>query len=203
MGWPGTIPPVRMQALIKTTETRRDPGGEQILADMEMLIRAEKCFEISTTPPELPQTTNKAPLTGKALSLLNLEELTQVAWQQDTAFTIGGILSRVDSDPEKEERIIFKLLRDPEWMGYNPILPWMKGLNVTISESREMPGSPGIASAEPAEDGFPPGTTPMFPIGEGKLLASIMKWHEANEVRWRPQSEQTGYQSWYNRQPRQ
>ena len=105
----------------------------------------------------------------------------------------------VASDGKKENRVIFKLLRDPEWIGYNPMLPMVKGLNITISESREMLGRPGIISAEPAEDGFPPGTTQMFPLGEGNQLAAILRWHEAKEVRWRPQHEGTEPASWYDR----
>ena len=32
-----------------------------------------------------------------------------------------------------EEKVIFKLLRDPEWTGFNRIPPMLRRLNATIS----------------------------------------------------------------------
>ena len=93
---------------------------------------------------------------------------------QDTVSTIGGVMSRIKPNGKSERRIIFELLRKPEWIGFNKMLPLLKGLNVTISESREMPSHPGIVSAEPPEDGFPPGTTSDFPAGEAQLLAEVL-----------------------------
>ena len=199
IGWPGTITPPRMRALIKALETSQDPQETQILQDLESLIRAHDCINFSTTKHEIEEPPRHLNLTGASLSLFNLEAMTKFAWEQDTTSTIGGLISMVSSNGEREHRVIFKLLRHPEWTGYNPMLPFMKELNITISESHQIPGHPGLISGEPAEEGFPPGTITAFPDGQAELLASILRWHRAKEVRWRPQHAQVDPSSWYQR----
>ena len=187
IGWPGTMPPSRMRTMIEAIETGRDPQGEQILTDLGMLVQAQNCLKFSAEIPEETQAPIPSTLGRKEQSLLNLKRLTIAAWTQDTVSTIGGVMSIISIDGNSEYRTVFKLLRDPEWIGFNRMLPLLKGLNATISESREMPSRPGIVSAEPAEDGFPPGTNSDFPEGEAELLAIVLKWHQVREVRWRPQ----------------
>ena len=199
IGWPGTITPPRLRALIKAIETKEDPQGTQILTDLESLTKAQDCINFSKTNPDVQEPPPQLKLTGPSLSLFNLEAMTQVAWMQDTISTVGGIISMATPNGKREHRIIFKLLRHPEWIGYNPMLPLMKGLNITISESREMPGHPGVINGEPAEEGFPPGSTTEFPEGAPQLIASVIRWHRPKEVRWRPQHAETDRSSWYRR----
>ena len=199
VGWPGTLPPKRMRIMIQAMETGRDPQGEQILLDMEMLIKANDCLGFSAKIPDGMYDPIPAALDSKTESFIHLERMTVAAQEQDTAFTIGGIMSRSNPDEHSEQRLLFKLLRDPEWIGFNKVLPMLKGLNATISESREMPGRPGLVSAEPTQDRFPPGTEKEFPDGEAELLAQVLRWHGLREVRWRPQSAEVTRSSWYNR----
>ena len=198
IGWPGTLPPKRMGVLIHALETEEDPQGEQILIDLAMYIKAQECLRFSTEIPPTMQVMTPN-LSGKVESFYYLELMTHAALMQDTAYTIGGIMSAIAPGGISENRMIFKLLRDPEWIGFNKTLPMLRGLNITISESREMPGHPGLVSAEPVEEGFPPGTTTDFPAGEAELLAQVMKWHGTKQVRWRPAHAEMERSSWYDR----
>lgn len=199
LGWPGTLPKDRMETLLTALETRRDPQGDQIIEDLEMLIKAQQSIQYSAQiPPELT-TPPQIGLDGPALSFYELERMTTAAWMQDTVSSIGGLISTAVNGGSQEQRIMFKLLRHPHWIGFNTVLPFLDGLNAVVSESREMPGRPGIVTAEPSQDGFPPGTLADFPDGEAKMLAEVLAFHRPAAVRWSPQSAEAERIDWYRR----
>ena len=185
--------------MIDALHTGQAPQGEHILVDLAMLINAQDCLNISTQIPNEIKTATAAGLSRKAGSQLNLETLMTTAWMQDTISTIGGIISTSSHNGRTEQHILFKLMRDPDWIGFNRILPSLRGMNAIMSESRKMPGRPGIISAEPKEKRLPTGTTTAFPAGEAELLAKVLRWHRVTDVRWRPQNAETEPISRYNR----
>ena len=193
IGWPGTLPEDRMRVMAEALETGRDPQGEQILLDLEMLLKAQDCMRFSAEPVPATRVAIPNALDREAESFLNLHDLTEAAWMQDTVDTIGGVMTKLANGGRSEERIVFKLLRHTEWMGHNQMLPMIRGNNATILESREMPGHPGIVFVEPTVDGFSAGAISRIPDGAATELAKILRWHGVKAVRWQPQSADHGF----------
>ena len=83
-----------MGVLIHTLETQEDPQGEQILIDLAMYIKAQECLRFSAEIPPTMQVMTPN-LSGKVESFYYLELMTHAALMQDTAYTIGGIMSAI------------------------------------------------------------------------------------------------------------
>ena len=166
IGWPGTLPPRRLRELLAIMKSHSDPGGDRILEDLGQVIITNHCHQFSgTIHPELEYTLSGAP-TGQMQSYVHLRRMTDLARRQDTPDTIGGILTFVPGNERTESRMLFKLNRHPEWIGANPLMPLLRGLNVTISPSIHFPLQPGLIVAEPDSESFPPGTSADMPSEE-------------------------------------
>ena len=187
LGWPGTLPPRRMRTLLRALNTGRDPGGEQVITDGYRLADARRNQTFSATVlPELTQDLpEEAPRTLQ--SAMMLHRMTKAARRQDTSATIGGLISRENPGrPDREQAVLLRLSRHPEWIGLNAALPMMKGLHVIIHESGALPGQPGLLLAEPPDNQEQPGATTEIPGEEAQRLAGIARWHGARMVWWKP-----------------
>ena len=170
-GWPGTISPRRLR---KALDAVRDgtPGEQRnrrVQADVKQLLNAHEANILSSQEPE----ESEAP---------GWEDLVLMARAGDTGLSIGGIM--VWKETVTEERSIFRLLRHPEWMGLNRIMPLMEGMKVMVFESHHLAGRPGLILAETKWDEFERASGGEMPPGEPAFLGRILEWHGASEVRW-------------------
>ena len=111
----------------------------------------------------------------------NIEE--QIANCGDTPETIGAGLEFTSL--EDTLQVFTRVLRDPDWMGFCPALPTIRGSSALILESPERPGQAGIILAGPHRNPRPGGTT-QFPHGETQRLRSLLEWHGAMHCVWIP-----------------
>ena len=79
-----------------------------------------------------------------------------------------------------------RLHRNPDWMGTEPSIPLLKGLQVHLIEWEEIPGEPAILVAmDPrmAREGV---NHPGAPSETGRRLEEIARWHGATDCLWYP-----------------
>ena len=144
--------------------------NRRVQEDVTRLLHAHEANILSSREPEEK---SGAP---------SWEDLALRAQAGDTGLSIGGII--VWKETVIEERSIFRLLRHPEWMGLNRIMPLMEGMKVMVFESRHLAGRPGLILAETEWDEFEQASGGEMPPGEPAFLGRILEWHGADEVRW-------------------
>ena len=112
------------------------------------------------------------------------------AWAGDTWETIGMAVN-IDAEENTSQKAmgVTRLQRDPEWIGFNPILGELKGAQAMVLESETAPGKPGIVMA--SINGHPEapeleGATREFPPGEASILKKLMEWHGVKQCLWIP-----------------
>lgn len=170
-GWPGTIPPGRLRAVMDAIMARTPPDRlkQQTREDMIQLVQSHEANMVSSQP-----------LPGNGGG--SREELVEIARSHDTELTIGGII--LWKGERSDERSIFRLMRDPEWMGLNRILPLMEGMSVMILESRALPRCPGLVLVQTEWDEAERAGGRDVPEGPPEQAARVIRWHGAREVRW-------------------
>ena len=184
-GWPGTIPTARLLTALSAIKngTPHETLDPQTQEDITGFVHSHKCNLISSQHhPE--------GITSVAIEDAKRQFPEAPGWAQtvlaarahDTKTTIGGIIVWMKESTEKNA--IFSLLRHPEWMGMNRILPLMKDMNVMIFESQEIPNSPGLLVAQTQWGKVERTEGQPVPPGETQQIESILRWHGARELLW-------------------
>ena len=186
-GWPGTVPEERMERALRII---RDTPEDELIniqeldeetgRDVTLLMIVEAVNQnVVRTHRERDRTAHEA--------LLNWRKEAKHAAKCDTYEGIGGIIAYGEEDEsgrEMENRIIFQVLRHPEWMGANAALPMMSGMNVILFESEKMPGRPGVILAQPPRKADLHRPDSPVPGGEAFCLLQILAWHGAEDFTW-------------------
>ena len=192
-GWPGTIPTARLRRVMQAVRagTPEDSLNQQTREDMVGIVHSHKVNMFSSG--RLPTDSPSDPVTralGNLPTSPSWEELVATAQAQDTDHTMGGIF--VWKHTKTEDQSIFMLLRHPEWMGLNRILPFMQNMNVMLFESKALPGRAGLVVAQTEWDQYEKTLGQKVPEGEPTFLGKILEWHGATDIRWtgRPNKNQ-------------
>ena len=95
----------------------------------------------------------------------------------------GGVI--VWKRKKTEDRVPFQLMRHHDVLGLNKILSHMREMNITMFESKALPGQPGLIVAEPRWDKYQ-NSLPRnnLPEGAATYLEQVLRWHGAKLFRW-------------------
>ena len=109
-------------------------------------------------------------------------ELTERADRDDTI----GFASQFNQGSQ-QGFVFAELLRDPTWLGMNPVLPTVEGNLISIRESKTKPGQPGVVLGFIMAPGMRITDQPEgeFPEGTARLLRNVLRWHQAKAIHWR------------------
>ena len=185
-GWPGTISPSRLRRALAAIRDRvtQDELDPETNADVTGMVHAHAANMFSSLREEdddPPGTGTEAQ--GQETALQSWERTVARARGLDTPYSIGGVI--VWKRGDREDSAVFQLLRNPQWMGLNRILPEMAGMKITMFDSRTLPGRPGIVVAESSWDSWQRSSRKnAVPEGEAAFLRDILSWHGGSEFNW-------------------
>ena len=185
-GWPATMPPRRLLKALEAVERRTqpdqlDPETRQDLLGLAM-SQEVNCFPSQDLGPDPPEDGTSAQRYFSSMEYW--ERLVTLANTQDTHHSIGGLL--VWKGEETERRAVFKLLRNPEWMGLNRMLPFMKDMKAMIFESGKAQGRPGLILAQSRWDEEDELRGMEVPPGAPREIQRVLEWHGAAACWWHP-----------------
>ena len=184
-GWPGTMPVHRLlkaHAAIKRgiLSEKLDPQtGFDVLA----MLHAHKAHLFSTQPRAALSPNHGTEAQRYSRPLDDWEHIVSKAREVDDQFSMGGVM--VWKRRKTEGRALFQLMRHHDVLGLNKIFTHMRGMNITIFESRALAGQPGLILAESRWDEYQ-NSLPQnnLPEGEATYLRQVLGWHGAKLFRW-------------------
>ena len=193
-GWLGTPPAHRTRRaweLLTETAQAASPGDSdasppedmlpQEAEDLEWLVRSitadqygrEHLSRMADHNP--PANDNEA-----------LRRITEMAHLADTEHTIGVILEMSNPGDRNplSHLVLAQLVRHPDWIGTSPMLPLVKDLHATITESKTNPGLPGVVLVNNHPDPDQTHRSQDVPPGDPAHLAAVLRWHGAASCNW-------------------
>ena len=197
-GWPNTPGTARIErgrharTAIQADwifEPEAGRGRDQAIADIESLEQTQKnqLFRESAG-----RSFARSALCAPASEAVAI--MAKIASAGNTGKSIGmAIMEEAPGEDSNGTYTFTYLSRDPDWMGFDPALPRVRGLRAVVEESADMPGSPGTVIALPRgyagqADGRPEARGQEdshpedFPPGQARTLRDLLRWHGAEPV---------------------
>ena len=204
--WPNTPTPRRLQdALLLYQETVKfDVRFMSVESKdgrfLQRMVKATSDFtEISVvmSEPDWQELANETLLSriqelGDS-QLNRIKILSAIAAVADEEDTIGLAVMSPQEKPDGEKAVamgLSRILRRPEWMGFNNMLPRVKGTAAIVRESRKIPGKLGyvvcVPTSLPTEEDEAALEETTLKLPHAEQLKKILLWHGAARILWNP-----------------